>query len=308
MPDPIAPAEIAVIGCGPAGLAAALQLKRYGLSPLVFEKGLVGGLLKNANLVENYPGFPGGISGSELVSRMVRHMDAVGVETVNEEVTCLDVFPGSDEAEAVLFRIQTPQREACARQVILATGTRPKPFKSAPVSGVLQNRVFYEVYPLLDERGRQIVIVGAGDAAFDYALNLAERGNQVIILNRDTRIKCLPLLWERSSAQPAIRYFEHTPVTALFQDEPGGALRVQCGRGSRTWDMMAHFILFAVGREPETGLLSPELQRRLPALEAADRLYPVGDVKNGLLRQTAIAAGDGLRAAMQIYHTLQNGG
>jgi thioredoxin reductase (NADPH) len=314
--------DVVVIGAGPAGLAAAIQLRRCGLAPLVFEKSLVGGLLKNANLVENYPGFPGGISGTELLRRMARHLEETGVEWVNEEVTCLDIQPaglanfqnpGFSEGASLpthlpggaqpLFRLQTAAGDYCARQVVLASGTRPHPWP-VEIPQDLVNRVFSEVYPLLDERGRKVVIVGAGDAAFDYALNLAGRGNQVVILNRDRRVKCLPLLWERAAACPEIRYFEETPVIALRSEGPGGTIRVHCGQESHTWDMMAHFLIFATGRAPEVGFLSAQLHQHLPLLTGAGLLYPVGDVRNGLFRQSVIAAGDGLRAAMEICRSL----
>jgi thioredoxin reductase (NADPH) len=292
--DPFRVPRPAVIGCGPAGIAAAVQLKRYGLDPLVFEKNLPGGLLKNANLVENYPGFPQGISGLELVRRMAAQLERVGVEVTNEEVTCLDC-----SAQAP-FEIRTPGGVYLASHVVAATGTRPRPFLSFDLPPEVQERVFYEVYPLLRETGRQVVIIGAGDAAFDYALNLAGRGNQVTILNRTRQVGCLPLLWERASASDKIRYFDRTAITGVALDRPGGPLLVHCGEDGRAWDLMADSVLFAIGREPEMSCFSENLLSQRAALERAGLLFFAGDVQNGLFRQTAIAAGDGLRAAMHI--------
>jgi thioredoxin reductase (NADPH) len=296
----MAEARPAVIGCGPAGLAAAVQLQRYGLEPLVFEKEQVGGLLKNANLVENYPGFPGGIPGVDLVEFMKKQILDLGVQVIPDRVACLDYDLNRKE-----FELQTLSGDYRASHVVIASGTRPRPFLAGEFSPGVEERIFYEVYPLLGERGRQVVIVGAGDAAFDYALNLAGRGNQVTILNRDRYTRCLPLLRERAAQRAGIRYFDKTNLKALALDQPGGRLLVRCGEAGHTWDLMADFILFAIGREPALDFLSPRLVVNQAALTAAGKLFLAGDVKNGLFRQTAIAAGDGLRAAMHIYLSLK---
>jgi thioredoxin reductase (NADPH) len=292
--DPLRTPQPAVIGCGPAGIAAAVQLKRFGLDPLVFEKDLPGGLLKNANLVENYPGFPQGISGLDLVRRMAGQLDRVGVDLIHQEVTCLDCGTKAP------FEIRTPAAIYSASHVIAATGTRPRPFLSFALPPEVQDRVFYEVYPLLQKTVRQVVIIGAGDAAFDYALNLAGRGSQVTILNRTRQVRCLPLLWERACASDKIRYFDSTPLQGISLDRPGGPLLVRCGAEGHTWDLMADYLLLAIGREPEMSCFSENLLRQRASLESAGLLFFAGDVHNGLFRQTAIAAGDGLRAAMHI--------
>ena len=99
------------------------------------------------------------------------------------------------------FRAETPQEVYRAQQAVIASGTRPRPFTdfALPLQGA--DRIHYEVHPLLQVKGAEIAIVGAGDAAFDYALNLAKRDNRVMILNRGEDLKCLPLLWERSQRQ-----------------------------------------------------------------------------------------------------------
>ena len=97
------PEPVAIIGAGPAGITAAIQLKRYGLSPMLFEKEAIGGLLRNANWVENYPGFPNGISGLKLTRLMAQQLKTVGVEGFFEEVLELDY------AKEV-FTLETPKQ------------------------------------------------------------------------------------------------------------------------------------------------------------------------------------------------------
>ncbi|MBN2550889.1 MAG: NAD(P)/FAD-dependent oxidoreductase [Anaerolineales bacterium] len=286
---------VAIIGAGPAGLAAAIQLRRYGLAPLVFERAEVGGLLWNANLVENYPGFPGGIPGPELVRRMVEQARQHGVQVIRVEVKQL-TYSGDR------FTLLTEEQAVSCRVAVIASGTRPRQFEGLGIPADLQDRVLYEVAPLLDAVGKRIAIVGAGDAAFDYALNLA-RNNTVCILNRGERVKCLPLLWERASAAERITYHPNWRVAAVEQ-HPEAGLRLACETPQgRAW-LPADYLIGALGRLPQVDFFSPEFLEAAPQLQQQGLLYWIGDVRNGLYRQTAIAVGDGLRAAMQIHqHT-----
>jgi len=112
--------EIVIIGAGPAGVTAAIQLKRYGIPFTLLEKERVGGLLWNANLVENYPGFPAGVSGPKLVGLIMKQMERIGVEVKFDSVVELQ-YDGNS------FQIRTSQAEYSPRYVIVASGTRPNP-------------------------------------------------------------------------------------------------------------------------------------------------------------------------------------
>lgn len=283
---------VAIIGAGPAGLAAAIQIKRFGIDPLVFEMDTPGGLLRNANLVENYLGFPRGIAGIKLVRLFERQAEAVGVKLTRARVTLLDW-------DGTAFWLDTPHGARIAWRVVVATGTQPRIFANFEIPASLAGRMFYEVFHLLGLTGQHIAIVGAGDAAFDYALNLAARGNTVTILNRGDERKCLPLLWARAQAEPRIRYRAHTVITAV---EPGAkdSLLLRCAAGREKLDLQSDYLVGAIGRVPRLDVVSPRVQEQAQSLERSALLYFVGDVKNGLYRQTSIAVGDGIRAAMQI--------
>jgi thioredoxin reductase len=287
---------VTIIGAGPAGLAAAIQLKRYGISPVVLEGAAVGGLLHNANLVENYPGFPGGIAGPELVQRFVDQANQTGVAITPQAVTALA------EAEGC-FRVATPERTYLSRIVVIATGTRPRPFSDFDIPPGLCSRVFYEVYPLLGVEGQRIAIVGAGDAAFDYALNLS-RKNHVLILNRGAQVRCLPLLWERSQAAARLTYHARTAIRGLAESA-SGAITLECSTPAGQLQIKVDCLIGALGREPQLDFAAPAVLTRAAELEARSVLYLIGDVKNGLYRQTAIAAGEGVLAAMKIYRYLE---
>jgi thioredoxin reductase len=280
--------SILIIGAGPAGISTAIQLKRYGLTPILLEKDRIGGLLWNANKVENYPGFPDGIPGPKLVELFEKQIWRIGIRIIFEEVKNL-VFENDWLAE-------TKQTAYQPEVVVVATGTKPRPLP-VTIQDKVKNRVFTEVWRLLEARKKHIVIVGAGDAAFDYALNLTGRGNTVTILNRSTEVSCLPLLWERASTTPAISYRERSSLQRIDSDAVTGHLQLFTDGGSLTAD----YLLFAIGRESQLDFMTKSVKRQERRLTECGKLYFVGDVHNNLFRQTAIAAGDGLRTAMQIY-------
>ncbi len=288
--------DVVVIGGGPAGMTAALQMKRYDLDPLLIEATCLGGLLWNANLVENYPGFPGGIAGPQLVHQMVRQFELLAVDVCYEEVLALNYEKGR-------FLLTTQQNEYQSRIVVIASGTKPRQLPAHMLEEGAERYVYYEVYPLRDLIGRKVAILGAGDAAFDYALNLAPR-NRITIINRSSTLKCLPLLWQRARQIESIAYVPNTNIVKVAFDSSAGLL-LSGQRAGEQFEFHADVLLCALGREPRLDFLTDKIQLLKAELLKAGRLYFIGDVHRGIYRQTGIAIGDGLLAAMQIYRTLK---
>ncbi len=282
---------VVIIGAGPAGLAAAIQLSRQGHRPLVLERNRVGGLLWNANLVENYPGFSQGISGPELVALFEKHAKQLGVNISVENAQGVEYSDG-------LFRIVTNTRELAAQFLVAATGTKGVALPKSLIDPGLEKRVFSEVFPLLDCRGKKVIIIGGGDAAFDYALNLA-KSNQVLVLTRGEEIKALPLLYERAKAHPDIDCLLGVELKSVAEDQDGTLHLVTYKQGKPT-NYNGDYLIAAIGREPDTSFTAPSIMKEINNLQKKRRLYMIGDLTNGLFRQTAIAVGDGLRAAMEI--------
>ncbi len=281
---------VSIIGAGPAGIAAAIQLKRSGVAPLVVEKERVGGLLKNAHWVENYPGFPDGIAGIHLVSLLERQLAGHGLEVLFEEVINV-------ELDGDAFCVETTMRHWMSLIVIVASGTKPRKISDVTLCPGAEERIFYEMYPLRDVVGKKIAIVGAGDAAFDYALNLG-RNNDIVILSRSEKSRCLPLLRERVSRSPRITVLDETIVRRITVSPEG--LHIESVWREKQTCRHVDFLVFAIGREPQLDFLSETVRKRRRELEESGRLYQIGDVHNGLFRQTAIAVGDGVKAAMRI--------
>ncbi|MCP4230643.1 MAG: NAD(P)/FAD-dependent oxidoreductase, partial [bacterium] len=230
--------KIAIIGAGPAGIAAAVQLKRYDIPTLLFEADAVGGLLRNARLIENYPGFPKGITGPGLVKKLRQHLKRSGIEVVNETVIGLDYSGGE-------LHVQTNLLSTIAQIAIIASGTKPRIPDKPVIAESIRDRVLYRIYPIRNIADKRVIIVGAGDAAFDYALNLA-RKNEVIILNRGNASRALPILREETSLTSGIKYFKDTPVRDIIESE-GERLIVISEREKRTIEMEADYVIFAVG-------------------------------------------------------------
>ncbi|MBI9047755.1 MAG: NAD(P)/FAD-dependent oxidoreductase [Anaerolineaceae bacterium] len=288
--------DIVIVGGGPAGIAAAIQLKRYGLTPLLFEMGNLGGLLRNANLVENYPGFPGGISGLDLAAQFVTQFKNHNILSRKEQV--LNV-----EFKNRIFHIETPKGIWHSRVLIVASGTIPKQIEGLRISAQVREKVHFEVVPVLKNYGKKVLIVGAGDAAFDYALNLS-KNNQVIILNRGEKRKCLPLLWECTKNNNAIEYIENTSLVSIDQVEDE-QVRCVCQEQEKQKVLYVDRVLIAVGRREQIGFLSGEIREEISFIEESGCLYRIGDVKNDIYRQTSIAVGDGVMAAMKAYEHLK---
>lgn len=291
--------RIAIIGAGPAGIAAAIQLKRYGLESILFESHQVGGLIHNAWKIENYPGFSEGISGPELAAAIRQQLDAANIVPRLEHVRLLDY-----DSTKQIFLILTDKNEYEAEFVIAATGTKPKKIEILEsLDEGLKKNVYYEIVPIISAKDKTIVIIGAGDIAFDYALNLAEE-NKVVILSRSANSSALSLLKNLVSKNDRISYYENANIVGVEASE-NGPHRLNILADGITGSIEGDYILAAVGREPQDAYFSPELVRISEELQRKGRLYMAGDIKNGIFRQVGIAVGDGLLAAMRIYRSLK---
>ena len=263
--------QVTIIGAGPAGIAAGIQLKRYGITPMVLERETVGGLLRNANLVENYPGFPNGISGPKLIQLIDAQRKAASLEVSFQDVLEVD-------REGELFVVKTDKESFYTRILVVASGTKPRKFTDLEIPKELSGKVFHEVYPLVEEKGKHIAIIGGGDAAFDYAINLYKT-NRVTILNRSKTKKCLPLLWERVQKIAEIRYMDEIVVDKL---EPGNGegLRLVCAGAEGEKIIEVSYLIGAIGREPNLDFLSKSIEEEIGGLQTSGVLVLIGDVKN----------------------------
>ena len=334
--------KIAIIGAGPAGISCAVQLKRYGIEPLLFEKKQTGGLLRNANLVENYLGFENGISGKDLVEKFKTNLKISDITPILSEVKNVSFTEG-------IFRLETTNGLFTSEILVVASGTKPKKLdtfchcEKAALLPIKQSKTeindnlwiasdkcprndemkfFYEItdLPEKDYSGKKFAIVGAGDAAFDYAINLVNnyKVSEVVILNRSDKAKCLPLLEKRAEETGKIKHIKNIqvdlisqPVIASDQRERGNLsivknsqsirlLRRCTPRNDDSIIMDTDYVIVAIGREENRDFLNENLTKNSSDLQNQELLYFIGDVANGSYRQSSIATGDGIKAAMKI--------
>ena len=298
------PVKVAIIGAGPAGVASAIFLKRAGLDPVLLERHMPGGLLCEANLVENYPGFPDGVPGADLASKMKAHLEKLNVRMIRTEVKRVDWTSRCFEIES------TDGGSFTSDALIIATGTSPKKMNVAGAAELEGRRLLYGVSSLSSERvsGRRVLILGGGDAAFDYAIGLRDRGAFVTIASRSAP-RCLPLLMRRAQERE-IDFVTGCDVLTLAERED--SLVVRCGFLDSTKDFACDLVIVAHGRKPQLDTLSENLRELVdltnPPATKVPGLFMAGDVVRGMNRQVAIAAGDGVLAAMMIQRFLNERG
>ncbi len=287
--------SVIIIGAGPAGIAAAVQLKRYGIDFLLFEKKRIGGLLHNANLVENYIGFPAGISGPKLITLLERHLKSFDIDVVYSQVHSAGV-------EGNTFTVKTLSEEYKSDFLIIASGTKPRIDHSIKTDTEARKHIYYEIAEAPLESIDGAVIIGSGDAAFDYALNLSGHGIKSRIFIRGDNCKALPLLCQRAEKDENITIFygqklveikKNDLLHLIFQNKEGKQF------------VITKCIFFTIGREPEISFAAEEILSPETAHEIKNRLFLIGDVKNEIFRQVSIAAGDGIIAAMKIAKHLK---
>lgn len=297
--------EVTIVGAGPAGIAAAIYLKRAGVPFILLEKDQLGGLLRQAFLVENYPGFPGGITGSHLVDQMISHLHSLGISMTNAEVIHV-------KKEKETFLVKTNQGCFESSVMIIATGTHPRRIPLKGSASLENTRLFYDPY-MIPFKGKKekkrILVIGGGDIAFDYTMTLLKLGQRVTILSR-SEPTCLALLQDRVRKNGA-RLLTACQIREIRMHPKGMLLR--CQQNKQELELSADVLLIACGREPNREFLGPRLKKHLDGQGSLPQtplpgLFVAGDVIRGTYRQTGIAVGDGIHAAMMAHRHLREGG
>jgi thioredoxin reductase (NADPH) len=294
--------DVIIIGSGPAGYTAALYAARAQLKPLVFEGSVTaGGALMNTTDVENYPGFPDGILGPDLMDSMRKQAEAFGAVLVPEDVTEVDL---KSDPKRVIVEGET----YLARTVIIATGSRyrelhvpgEKMLSGHGVSWCATCDGFFF-------RDKDIAVVGGGDSAMEEATFLTRFAKSVTIIHRRDSLRASKIMQERAFANPKITLRWNSEVAEVLGEGKVSALRLRdtvTGEES-TLDVSGVFV--AIGHDPRselfTGTLATDDEGYLLVEQPTTRtaipgVFAAGDVVDHTYRQAVTAAGTGCSAAI----------
>ena len=301
--------ELAVIGAGPAGLAAAIQATRAGIKTALLDRAATGGWALTARLIENYPGFPGGISGRSLMARVESQAQQWGIRPFPAEVLRVDAPPSGQGPLELTIQ---PGQRLLAGAVIVATGTNAR---GLPLAMPEYPRILHRADRLPREPGLDLVVVGGGEAALDQALMARSRlGHEVTVLVRDPAgAAAMSLLIERC-AQAGVRVEAGVRLAGVTlsgrQDRP---LTLALLRGAEAEQRQAGALLVCVGKVPRLPGLPAELELAptgtpkcdLLGRTAVPGLYLAGDLRRGRYRQVVVASADGVVAAMHATRYLK---
>ena len=292
--------DVVIVGGGPAGLAAGIYTARARLSSLLIEKMVAGGWIVNAGLVENYPGFPQGISGQELAQAMEQQAAKFGLEMLTAEVTGLEL-KGKRKV------VKTTEGDITAKAVIIASGSdRVKLDVPGEEEFTGKGVAYCAICDGAFYRDRPIAVVGGGNAAINEALELCNFASKVTVIHRRQELRATKILQERAFAEPKIEFLWNTVVEVIEGEEVVKSLRLRNVLTREKLVLKVSGIFVAVGFKPNTdylkGLLSLDANGAIITNEKMETSVPgifaAGDIRSNSIRQTIAAAGDGATAAI----------
>ncbi len=291
--------EVIIIGGGPAGLTAGLYTSRSMLHTLLIEVGLFGGQMTTTELIENYPGFPQGITGDELSRLMEEQAKRVGVEAVSGEV--VEIKLKGDKKV-----VRTEESTYLCRTLIVSTGTEyrklgvpgEKEFTGKGVSYCATcDAAFFQ--------GSQIVVVGGGDSALTEALYLTKFAKELTIIHRRDALRGTKIYQERVFSNPKIKLLWNSVIQEIKGDSIVRTILVKNVKTGKVTELHAEGVFLFVGLLPRTQFLKGLVNLDEAGYVITDEncetsvkgVFAAGDCRKKLLRQVATAVGDGATAA-----------
>ena len=298
--------DLVIIGGGPAGLTAALYAGRSRLDTLLIEKMTVGGRILMSEIIENYPGFPGGISTVDLMARMEEQVKELGVKVVNEEV--LDI----DCVNKIISTLGA-SHQACA--VIIASGARPRKLNIPGEQEYIGRGVSYCATcdaPFF--KGKKVVIVGGGNAVAEEAIYLSRFASLVSVIHRRGDLRASPILQERMQQNRKINFILNSIVTQIKGTQRVESVIIKDLLSGKENEFACDGVFIYIGYEPETTFLKNKLQMDEAGFIVTDEnmattapgVFACGDCRKKGFYQVINACGDGAVAADSAYKFIAN--
>ena len=300
--------DLIIVGSGPAGLTAALYAGRSRLNTLLIEKMAVGGRILMSETIENYPGFPGGISTGELVNRMEQQVRDLGIRIESDEVLDLDPIKKT---------IKTVSTTYLAHAIIIASGARPRRLNVPGEEEYTGRGVSYCATcdaPFYKEKN--VVIVGGGNAVAEEAIYLSRFARLVNVIHRRDDLRAAKILQERMQQNKKINFILSSVVTENKGAQKVQAVRIKNLLSGEVNDFACEGVFIYIGYEPETVFLNGKLQMDAAGFILTDELmstsiegiFACGDCRKKSLYQVINACGDGAVAADSAYKFIANRG
>jgi thioredoxin reductase (NADPH) len=300
--------ELIIIGGGPSGYTAALYAARANLNPLVIEGITWGGQLMITSDVENYPGYPEGILGPEMMSDFRRQAERFGAEYLTDDVTRVDFSERP-------FRVYTGDEEHLAKTVIIATGATARQLGLDSERELQGRGVSYcAVCDAAFFREKEVVVVGGGDSAMEEAIFLTKFATKVTVVHRREDFRASPIMLDRARANERIEWITNSVVDEVLGEEGKvNAVSLRDVNTDQTSQIRANGLFVAVGHDPNTSLFLDQIDHdkagylvTKPGSTATnvEGIFAAGDVVDHTYRQAVTAAGTGAMAALDAERLL----
>ena len=303
------PYDVIIVGGGPAGMTAGLYASRARLRTLLIENGLFGGQMTTTELIENYPGFPQGVSGEELSRLMEEQAKRFGMEAISDEVTEVSL-------EKDLKRVKTYEGEFFCRALIICTGTEyrklgvpgEEKFKGRGISYCATcDGAFF--------RDSRIIVVGGGDSALTEALFLTKFVSELTIIHRRDALRATKIYQERALSNPKIKFLWNSVVQEIKGDSVVRSVVVKNVKSGEVKEVQTEGAFLFIGLMPRTQFLKELVQMDESGYIVTNEncetsikgIFTAGDCRKKLLRQISTSVGDGATAAFAAEKYLEEG-
>jgi thioredoxin reductase (NADPH) len=304
-------AKLAIIGSGPAGYTAAIYAARADLAPVVIGGLMAGGQLMLTTDVENYPGFPEGVTGPDMMDLFEKQAERFGTTVYKEDATKIDLSKRP-------FRIETTERTITADGLILALGASAR-WLGLPSEERLTNRGVSACATCDGAlyRGKPMAVVGGGDTALEEALFLTRFATKVSLIHRRDELRASKIMQDRAMKNEKIEFVWNSVVEEVLGEEAVTGVRIRDVNSGRTRDLLVEAMFVAIGHQPNTELLKGQIEldpvgyiKAEPGgtRTSIEGVFACGDAMDPTYRQAVTAAGTGCMAAIDAERWLAEQG